>query len=578
MKLVNYKRFRAGIFSVILILAIIIPVQAQIISIEDAEISEDFEILAEYDYTVSWESEYRNAVVTNKVVTDSNGDVIAVGTNGLNGVIVKFSGIDGSVIWDLKITESYVEALDSDFDGMPDYWESEYGLDLNYDDSQIDSDFDQLINLQELFYRTNPTDDDSDNDGLRDSEEVLPGEDGYITNPNDADSDNDQFTDGEEKLMETNPNDIYELPCPYDIVKSINNKINFQNDILLNFMDVAVDSNDNIIVIGIAIFEPYSENPYSDVYIVKYDSGGNKLWDKIVDEGRIEYGMGITCDSDDNIFITGNSISLIPIPHLKGWVFKLGKNYGVTHWKKASDIETIPQPFYMDLDTNSHDDVYSGGAFLDIEWGNQDILSSVMIITKRDGSTGTKLAQTEIIEAGYDSDLWGIKIDNDDSIFAAGDIYNPVHGELIKLNSDLTTIFWKLTDFIELNGNCLVDIDLMSNGDAVVIAEDWGLDFTTWIIDGDTGAAFLLEIKEGGGVDEYGYPIYAWFLAGSGGVNVDKDGNIIVTGKRIYTHPIEQEYSYTMKYDIVTGSSWYCFSESQYYEEISQGYLGPKQS
>lgn len=576
MKIVNVKRFGAGIFAILLTLTTLVSVQAQIISIQEAEESDDFEILATYDYTVSWDTEYRNALVSNKVAVDSNGDVIAVGTNGLNGVIVKFSGIDGSVIWDLIITESFIEAEDSDFDGMPDYWESEYNLNPNVDDAQNDQDLDGLCNIQELFHGTNPTNYDSDDDGLSDSEEVTLGEDGYETNPNNADSDNDQLTDGAEYFQGSNPNDPYELPWPYGVIKEINNQMNIPDDIQLSFYDVAVDSSDNIIVIGMVIYEPHSEEPLVDSYVVKYDSDGNRQWDKLIDEGRWDYGMGVNCDSDDNIFITGGSFALLPFPHLKGWVIKLGKNAGVTHWKKTSDINTIPQPLYFDVDTNFDDDVYSAGIFLDIDWDQQIITSEVMIVTKRDGAIGIKLAQKIISHNDYDcSAARGIKIGNDDSVFISGAVYQPYHQEIVKLSSDLSTTIWMLTDNNEVEGD-IYDIDLMSNGDVVASTDELD-NFNTWIWDGETGSAFLLHIVEGGGVDQHGYPIKATIWYG-GGCAVDADDNIVTTGMRIYTYPMEHGFFYTMKYEITSGSSWYCFSESQYYEEIIEGYLGPSGS
>ncbi|MCK4444828.1 MAG: hypothetical protein KAW09_09805, partial [Thermoplasmata archaeon] len=57
---------------------------------------------------------------------------------------------------------------DSDSDGLPDYWESEYGLDpyssSGDDGAQGDPDEDNLVNIREYENRTNPTDSDTDDD------------------------------------------------------------------------------------------------------------------------------------------------------------------------------------------------------------------------------------------------------------------------------------------------------------------------------------------------------------------------------------------------------------------------------
>jgi hypothetical protein len=61
---------------------------------------------------------------------------------------------------------------DSDDDGMPDGWEVNNGLDPNIDDASGDPDSDGLTNLQEYTYSTDPNDSDSDDDGLSDYAEI----------------------------------------------------------------------------------------------------------------------------------------------------------------------------------------------------------------------------------------------------------------------------------------------------------------------------------------------------------------------------------------------------------------------
>lgn len=92
--------------------------------------------------------------------------------------------------------------LDSDGDGLPDYYELIYGFDKN----SIDSDGDGLSDFQEVHLtNSNPLkydslaegicdgDMDNDNDGLTNKEEVVIG-----TNPNNKDTDGDGLTDGYE--------------------------------------------------------------------------------------------------------------------------------------------------------------------------------------------------------------------------------------------------------------------------------------------------------------------------------------------------------------------------------------------
>ncbi|WP_440876888.1 M4 family metallopeptidase [Thalassotalea sp. PLHSN55] len=84
---------------------------------------------------------------------------------------------------------------DLDDDGLPDSWESEYGLD-NSDplDAGFDNDQDSLTNIQEYTFGTNPIVADTDDDGLTDGEEVND----HGTSPLNSDTDGDGLTDHEE--------------------------------------------------------------------------------------------------------------------------------------------------------------------------------------------------------------------------------------------------------------------------------------------------------------------------------------------------------------------------------------------
>lgn len=78
------------------------------------------------------------------------------------------------LVWCISLTveiPSVYSSTDSDSDGMPDQWESLYGLNVTVNDADLDADSDGLTNLQEYTFSTNPTSADTDNDGLSDLEE-----------------------------------------------------------------------------------------------------------------------------------------------------------------------------------------------------------------------------------------------------------------------------------------------------------------------------------------------------------------------------------------------------------------------
>ncbi len=109
-------------------------------------------------------------------------------------------------------------APDSDVDGLPDWYEVQYGL----DPMRPDGDGDGLEDYWEVFYETDPYHADTDNDGLTDKEELDGWEYVYAfrddggeevslitrvtSDPNDPDPDGDGITDKLEQVYGFNPN------------------------------------------------------------------------------------------------------------------------------------------------------------------------------------------------------------------------------------------------------------------------------------------------------------------------------------------------------------------------------------
>ncbi len=90
---------------------------------------------------------------------------------------------------------------DSDRDGMPDNWESEYGLNpSDILDGRADSDGDQVTNYQEFILGTSPLNPDSDYDLVPDNEDLFPTD-----RTKALDSDNDGLYDAWEVINGLDP-------------------------------------------------------------------------------------------------------------------------------------------------------------------------------------------------------------------------------------------------------------------------------------------------------------------------------------------------------------------------------------
>ncbi|MBU0715478.1 MAG: hypothetical protein KJ964_08995, partial [Verrucomicrobia bacterium] len=121
----------------------------------------------------------------------------------------------------LSLTPPENVNLDSDNDGMPDWWETANGFNPNDpSDSNGDADGDGLTNLQEYQYWTDPYNADTDGDGLADGWEVAHG-----TNPLNADTDGDGMPDK------------WELDHGFDPLDSSDADLDADNDGLSNLAE-----------------------------------------------------------------------------------------------------------------------------------------------------------------------------------------------------------------------------------------------------------------------------------------------------------------------------------------------------
>ena len=104
-------------------------------------------------------------------------------------------------------------SADTDSDGMPDNWETHFGLNSSDpNDAALGIDTDGLTNLEEYQAGTDPNDNDTDDDGMDDDWEVDNFLDALVSSDNDLDLDYDGYTNLGEYLHSSDPNDAASTP------------------------------------------------------------------------------------------------------------------------------------------------------------------------------------------------------------------------------------------------------------------------------------------------------------------------------------------------------------------------------
>lgn len=111
------------------------------------------------------------------------------------GLLADYGSVIAVYTVDQRLQFAKLNIGDADGDGMPGWWEEQNGFDdTDAFDADLDSDLDNLSNLQEYLFETDVTLIDTDGDGVSDGDEVNT----YLSDPNVADTDGDGLSDGDE--------------------------------------------------------------------------------------------------------------------------------------------------------------------------------------------------------------------------------------------------------------------------------------------------------------------------------------------------------------------------------------------
>jgi uncharacterized delta-60 repeat protein len=111
---------------------------------------------------------------------------------------------------------------------------------------------------------------------------------------------------------------------------------------------VAVDSNDNVIVTGFS--HNATGNEKDDYYTIKYDQDGNEIWNKSYADGKTDVAMDVAVDSQDNIIVTGCSRQDPAVDYL---TIKYDQN-GTEIWNETYHDCAIAEAFGVAVDSDDN--------------------------------------------------------------------------------------------------------------------------------------------------------------------------------------------------------------------------------
>ena len=291
--------------------------------------------------------------IGNSILYDSDGELIFVGETAsrdfpcLNESDDHYNGgdSDGFV---LKMND----LSDSDNDRLPDWWEIEFGLNPNFNDSSYDPDRDDLSNLMEYRYGTRPNSSDTDSDLMPDGWEVDNNLNPLMDDSM-GDPDFDSLLNIEEWQYKTNPwssdSDDDLMPDDWEIDHQLNpilndSQLDFDNDGLTNLEEYILGTNPDLIDSDGDLMPDnwevlYSLNPLVDDSLLDLDM------DELIN--IFEYGNGTSPNNSDTDFDS--------MPD--GWELKYGLNPLLDDAEDDLDFDGLQNSneFYLGTLPNNND-------------------------------------------------------------------------------------------------------------------------------------------------------------------------------------------------------------------------------
>jgi uncharacterized protein (UPF0548 family) len=204
---------------------------------------------------------------------------------------------------------------------------------------------------------------------------------------------------------------------------------------------VAVDSSGNIYVTGITTVA-LDGNTYAgsyDMFLVKYDSDGNKQWTRQLGTGTYDYGNDVAVDASGNVYVSGSTYGSLDGNTSAGdWDMFLVKydSEGQKQWTKQLGTGTTDYGFGVAVD-NSGNIYVSGSTYGNlggVQYGGYD-----MFLVKYN-SAGDVQWTKQMGSTDSDSALSGCRVAVDSTngyVYITGDTLGSIDGQPFSGNYDV---------------------------------------------------------------------------------------------------------------------------------------------
>ncbi len=240
-----------------------------------------------------------------------------------------------------------------------------------------------------------------------------------------------------------------------------NKKFDFNPNYHDRAHDVAVDSENNIIVVG------YYRNATSerDWMIMKLDSSGTSIWNYTRDiSNGVDRAYGVAVDSDNNITVVGHDQE----PGNLQWrVIKLDKDKNLL-WDKPFEISTSDDEAF-DVAVDSENNIIVVGYYWNATSGRDLMIMKL-------GPFGNHVWNYTRGISSNDDRARGVAIDSDNNITVVGYYYNSsvsADGWMImKLNSSGNHV-WNYTIDPSLSSDIAYDVAIDSENNIIVVGYYW---------------------------------------------------------------------------------------------------------